>query len=220
MSFIEILINYKQAFLSGLGVTLRLCAIVWLLGILVGTLLGVIGAKFKYARHVLRVISVLLSGVPIIVLLYWMYYPMQQSLAIDVDAFTVAAIAFTIVNVFLVSDLVRVAIIELPKQYITSAKVSGLSDSTILRKIQIPLIFKQVLGPVMIIQIAVLHNSIFASLINVDDIFRQIQRVNAMVYKPIELYSALALFFIVVTVPLTLAAEYVKRKYSRDYSER
>jgi ABC-type amino acid transport system permease subunit len=65
-----------------------------------------------------------------------------------------------------------------------------------------------------------LHNSIFASLINVDEIFRQIQRINAMVYKPIELYTALAMFFIVITVPLTLVAYYLKKKYAKDYSER
>jgi polar amino acid transport system permease protein len=221
MDIIEIFVTYREGFLQGLGVTLRLCLLVWFIGILVGTAFGVLSARYnKSFGAVTKVISTILSGVPVVVLLYWLYYPMQQQLQIDIPAFGIAAFAFSFVNIFMVSDLVKNAIKDLPRQYLLAAKVSGLSARTILTKIQIPLIFKQLLGPVLLVQISMLHNSIFASLINVDEIFRQIQRINAMVYKPIELYTALALFFIVITVPLTLVAYYLKKKYSRDYSER
>lgn len=221
MSIFEIFSTYKEGFLQGLGVTLRLCLMVWFIGIVVGTLFGILSAKYhKSFGLITKIISTFISGVPVIVLLYWLYYPMQQQLQIDIPAFNIAVFAFSFVNVFIVADLVKNAIKDLPNQYLLSAKVSGLSERTILRKIQIPLIFKQLLGPVLLVQITMLHNSIFASLINVDEIFRQIQRINAMVYKPIELYTALAMFFIIITVPLTLIALYLKRKYAKDYSER
>lgn len=221
MNIFEIFSNYKQGFLQGLGVTLKLCLLVWFIGIFVGTAFGVLSAKYNRSFGLItKIISTVISGVPVIVLLYWLYYPMQQQLQIDIPAFNIAVFAFSFVNVFMVADLVKNAIKDLPNQYLLAAKVSGLSEKTILTKIQIPLIFKQLLGPVLLVQIAMLHNSIFASLINVDEIFRQIQRINAMVYKPIELYTALAMFFIIITVPLTLIAYYLKRKYAKDYSER
>jgi polar amino acid transport system permease protein len=221
MNVIDIFATYKEGFLQGLLVTFRLCLFIWVIGIVVGTLFGILSAKYhKSFGLVTRVISVLLSGVPVIVLLYWLYYPMQQELQIDIPAFSIAVFAFSFVNTFTVGELVRNAIKDLPQQYIIAAKVSGLKELPILLRIQIPLIFKQLLGPVLLVQITMLQNSIFASLINVDDIFRQIQRINAIVYKPIELYSALALFFIIISVPLTLLGYYLKRKYARDYSER
>lgn len=221
MNIFEIFSTYKQGFLQGLGVTLKLCLLVWFIGMVVGTAFGVLSAKYsKSFGLITKIISTLISGVPIIVLLYWLYYPMQQQLQIDIPAFNIAVFAFSFVNVFMVADLVKNAIKDLPNQYLMAAKVSGLSEKTILIKIQIPLIFKQLLGPVLLVQISMLHNSIFASLINVDEIFRQIQRINAMVYKPIELYTALAMFFIIITVPLTLFAYYLKKKYAKDYSER
>lgn len=207
--------------MQGLAVTLKLCFLVWFIGILVGTVVGVLSAKYSRSFGLMsKITSTLISGVPILVLLYWLYYPAQQQLQVDIPAFNIAVFALSFINIFMVSELVRNAIKDLPGQYLMAAKVSGLSERTIVTKIQIPLIFKHLLGPVLLAQITMLHSSIFASLINVDDIFRQIQRINAMVYKPIELYTALAIFFIVITVPLNLIAYYLKKKYARDYSER
>ncbi len=221
MNIFQIFITYKEGFLQGLGITLKLCLLVWFIGIVIGTAFGVLSAKYNRTFGlIIKIISTFTSGVPVLVLLYWLYYPMQQQLQIDIPAFDIAVFAFSFVNVFMVADLVKNAIKDLPNQYLLAAKVSGLSEKTILAKIQIPLIFKQLLGPVLLVQISMLHNSIFASLINVDEIFRQIQRINAIVYKPIELYTALAMFFIIITVPLTLVAYYLKNKYAKDYSER
>lgn len=209
---------YKEAFLSGLSVTLKLCLCVWLLGILVGSLLGVLGFRYKPTFGLMNsLISTVVSGIPIIVLLYWLYFPMQQILRVDFDPFWIAVTALSLVNIFMVSNVVSDAVAQLPEEYRVSAVVSGLSQQTFIRRIQIPLVIRQVIGPVLSIQLAMLHNSIFASLINVDDIFRQIQRVNALEYKPIELYSALALFFIAISVPLTLLANRLKKKYSQSW---
>lgn len=221
MGILEIFYTYREGFLQGLGVTLKLCFLVWTIGISVGTVIGILGARYSRSFGLLsKIASTFASGVPILVLLYWLYYPAQQQLEIDIQPITIAVMAFSAINALMVSDLVRNAIVDLPKQYLMAARVSGLSERTVLTRIQIPLIFKHLLGPVLLVQITMLHNSIFASLINVDEIFRQIQRINAMVYKPIELYTALAVFFIMITVPLNLLAYYLKKKYAKDYSER
>lgn len=221
MSFFEIFVTYKTGFLLGLGVTLKLCLWIWCIGIFLGTIVGVLTAKYNKSFGLIsKIASTFISGIPTIVLMYWIYYPMQQQLGIDISPFKVAVFTLSLVNVFLVADLVKNAINDLPNQYLLSAKVSGLSEKTILLKIQFPLIFRQLIGPLLLVQISMLHNSIFASLINVDEIFRQIQRINAVVYKPIELYTALAVFFIAITVPLTLMAQFLKKKFAKNYSER
>jgi len=221
MSIFEIFVTYKQGFANGLGITLRLCLLVWSIGIFLGAVTGILSAKYKKSfGFVSKIASTLISGVPIIVLMYWLYFPMQQQLGIDIAPFNVAVFALALANTFMVADLVKNAINDLPNQYLLSAKVLGLSEKTTLLKIKIPLIFRQLIGPVLLVQISMLHNSIFASLINVGEIFRQIQRINALVYKPIELYTALAIFFIAITVPLTLFAQFLKTKYAKNYSER
>ena len=68
--------------------------------------------------------------------------------------------------------------------------------------------------------VVMLHMTLFASLISVDELFRAAQRINAQIYKPVEIYSAVGLFFLLVSLPLNGLALYLRRKHSRDLSER
>lgn len=218
---IQIIIQYKTWLLLWLGVTLKICLITWGLGILLGVLLWILSNKFKRTVGLVNnFASTVLASIPVLVLLYWIYFPLQSLFHIDIEPFTLAVSCFVVVNMFLVAKIVSGAIDHLPRQYLVSAKVVWLSKRTTVRKIKLPLIFKYVLWPIIMVQVTMMHSSIFASLINVDDIFRQVQRINALVYKPIELYTVLALFFICISVPLYILATHFRNKYSKDFSER
>ncbi len=65
-----------------------------------------------------------------------------------------------------------------------------------------------------------LHMTIFSSLISVEEIFRMSQRVNAIEYQPVEIYSALGVFFLLISLPINGLALYLKHKYNRNFSER
>lgn len=209
-----IIIEYKQALFSWLLVTWKLCLYTWVIGIILGVLYGVVSSKFKRVvwTFLLWATSVL-WWVPVLVLLFWMYFPMQQYLHISINPFWLAVSCFVLVNSLLVWKIVFHSIESLPKKYVIAAKLAWMSKKNIVSKIQLPLIFNNVIGPIIMIQIAMLHNSIFASLINVNDIFRQIQRINAIVYKPIELYSLLAVIFLIVSIPLYYIAKKMTQKY-------
>jgi ABC-type amino acid transport system permease subunit len=69
-------------------------------------------------------------------------------------------------------------------------------------------------------QITMLQATLFASLISVDEIFRVAQQVNSLVYKPVEIYSMLAVLFIAICAPLHLLANFLKNKFTRNLSER
>ncbi len=220
MTVLDILITYHEGFLSGLYVTLQLAGIIWFFGIVLGTSLGLAGAKYK--REIgfpARAISFILSGVPILVFLFWLHYPAQAVLNVVIDPFYTAAFTLTIINIFGVADLVRNAIDDFPQQYITAAKVCGVPPLTTILKIQFPLIFRLVLPGLLILQITMLHTTLFASLISVEEIFRVAQRINSSIYKPVEIYTALGLFFLMVSLPVIGIALWFKNKYTRNMSE-
>ena len=67
LSVFDIIIRYKEALLTGLFVTMQLCAVIWLAGIVLGALIGYLGARFKNGVGVpSRAISFVLGG-----MLYW-----------------------------------------------------------------------------------------------------------------------------------------------------
>ena len=220
MTVIDIILDYHMAFLNGLMVTIQLCAIIWGVGIVLGTLTAI--GSIKYHRSIgipARIFSFFLSGIPILVFLFWLHYPAQSMFNLVIDPFYTAALTLTIVNIFGVCDLVRESLTNFPKQYITAAKVTGLTKKQTILKIQLPLILRQVLPGLLLLQVMMLHTTLFASLISVEEIFRAAQRINAHIYKPVEIYTALGVFFLIICLPINGFALWLKHKYTRDISE-
>ena len=214
MSVWEILVRYHDGFLSGLVVTLRLCAAIWGLGLVAGIALGSASHRLPRAIGVPgRAASFLLTGIPVLVLLFWLYYPAQTLAGIQVDGFYTTIVALGIVNVFAVGDAVRHALDDFPSGYIEAALVAGLSRRTILARIQLPIIARQVTPTLILIQVTMLQATLFASLISVDELFRVAQRINAQVYRPVEVYTVLAGIFLAICLPLNGLALLLRRHF-------
>lgn len=221
MSFLNIVVQYSDAMWGGLKVTLQLSIVVWAAGLILGTGLGALGAVFKsWVGYPSKVFSILLAGMPALVFLFWMHYPFQSTLGIVVAPFITAALTLSVINVFMVADLVRGAINDLPRQYSDAARVCGITSRDTIVHIQLPILLRQVLPGLLLIQIALFQMTIFASLISVDEIFRVSQRINAQIYRPVEIYTLLAAFFVAVCVPMHVLAQWLRTRFTRDFSER
>lgn len=211
----EIIYKYKSEFLIGLSVTLKMTLLIWVIGISLGSLIGILSARFKKAIGLpAKVITFFLGGIPVLVFLYWLHYPFQTILGIQIEGFYTTILALTIINTFLVAEQVRTAVEQFPKDYILSAEVCGFSPIDIIKKIQAPHIIRQVLPSIILIQVIMMHSTLFGSLISVDEIFRIASRVNSQIYKPVEVFSSLAVFFLILSLPLTALSYFLKRKYS------
>ncbi|GAB5398970.1 MAG: hypothetical protein Aureis2KO_05550 [Aureisphaera sp.] len=211
----KILVEYKGDFLVGITVTLKMTILIWLIGIVFGILLGVLSSRYpKVIGIPTKALTFLLGGIPVLVFLYWLHYPAQTILGIQVDGFVTTVFTLATLNTFLVAEQVRNSVDGFPKEYIISAEVCGFSSLEIIKQIQIPLILRQILPSILLIQVVMMHSTLFGSLISVDEIFRIASRVNSEVYKPVEVYSTLAIFFLVISLPITGAAYFLKRKFS------
>lgn len=220
MNVLDILVKYYPAFLSGLSVTMQLALIIWASGIVIGSALGLIGARFHYTiGWPTRTISFILSGIPALVFLFWLHYPAQALFDVVIDPFYTAAFTLSVVNIFAISDLVRNILNDFPQQYLTAAKVTGLTPRQTIFKIQLPLMLRQILPGLLMLQVTMLHMTIFASLISVEEIFRIAQRINAQIYRPVEIYTALGVFFLAVSLPINGVAFWLKKRFTRDMSE-
>lgn len=221
MSTLDILFQYRGDFLYGLLVTLELCLLIWTIGIALGLGLGVAGARWpSWVGLPTKTVSFILSGVPVLVFLFWMHYPLQYMLGVVIEPFYTAVATLSIINAVLVADVVRGVLRDFPEQYVHAAKAVGLTGRQITRHIQLPIISRQILPSLLTIQISMLQATLFASLISVDEIFRIAQRVNSETYRPVEIYTALAVFFLLICLPLHGLAHWLRMRFTRNFSER
>lgn len=219
MAVIDLLIQYREALFGGVLTTLRLCALIWGVGLSVGSLLGYLSWRSPLLGSLGRGLYLLVAAIPILVILFWLHYPLQAMLGIVVDPFYTAAGALAFVNVVFVSDIVRRTLVDFPKEYATAARVYGLSGRDTALRIQAPLILRQLIPSLLLTQVSMLQMTLFASLISVDELFRVVQRINSLEYRPVEVYSALAVFFLAICLPLNLLAYSLRQRFTRDLSE-
>ena len=217
---IEIVIKHRQGFLSGIAVTLKLCILVWSIGISLGSLTGMLSSKWKVFNVFTKTFSFVLSGVPVLVFLFWLHYPAQYYFGIQINPFYTAVLLLAILNTFAVSEIVNVGINNLPKQYIEVARVCNINARRRFLKIEFPLIFRHILPSLLTTQVNMLQMTLFASLISVEEIFRVSQRVISIEYKPVEIYSALGIFFLIICLPVNGLALFLKSKFTRNIDEK
>ena len=217
---IEIVIKHRQGFLSGIAVTLKLCILVWSIGISLGSLTGMLSSKWKVFNVFTKTFSFVLSGVPVLVFLFWLHYPAQYYFGIQINPFYTAVLLLAILNTFAVSEIVNVGINNLPKQYIEVARVCNINARRRFLKIEFPLIFRHILPSLLTTQVNMLQMTLFTSLISVEEIFRVSQRVISIEYKPVEIYSALGIFFLIICLPINGLALFLKNKFTRNIDEK
>lgn len=217
----DLIIEYRKAFAQGLLITTKLVVLSWFLGIIIGTLIGVLSSKKRNIFGIpFQFFSIIITSVPVLVFLFWLHYPAQSFFNISVEPFYTAMFMLSVINVISVAEIVKNGIQNVPKQYLEIAKLCRINRRKRILKIELPLIFRHILPSILMAQVNILHMSLFASLISVGEIFRVSQRVIALEYKPVEIYTALGVFFLIISLPINGLALYLKKKYTRDLSER
>lgn len=215
----SILVQYRDLFLAGFLTTLSILGWVMLIGIPIGTILGVVGGR--HSRDVgafIKGFRFTMTVIPVLVLLFWVHYPMQSLLGIVVDPFWTTVGVLSLLNIIGTASVVCLELELLPKTFKEAGLTLGLTNVQTITHIELPLLVRRAVPQVLLAQGALLEYTMFASLISVPEIFRTAQSVNSMVYKPVEIYSLLVLFFLMILIPLHLLVRWMQARYSSTYA--
>jgi len=214
---IDILVQNWAGFSRGALVTLHLTLWVWLIGLVFGAPLGWLRGRLANTRGDagVSILFLALGSIPVLVYLFWFHFPVQEILGVVWPPFITSAVVLGIFNSFMVSDVVRGALADFPEEYEDVARTNGLSYASYLREIKGPLILISSLPAYLATQVAAMHTTLFASLISVEELFRQAQRINSVEYKPVEIYSVLILFYFGFSFPLMLASRFLEQRFNK-----
>jgi len=215
---IDILIEYRHLFLQGLLMTVELLFLIVLIGVPLGILLGAIGGRSsKSISSVVSSLKFLTKIVPVLVLLFWLHFPLQAILGIVVDPFWTTVVALGFVNMVAVAFIIQSELKLLPIAYKEAGVTLGMTNSQIVKHIELPILMKRALPSIALNQATMLEYTLFASLISVPELFKVSQTINSMVYDPVAIYSLLVLFFAIILAPLHILITIYKKRNVIQY---
>ena len=138
---LEVLLKGKNMvrLLGGLGVALKISAVSVLISLPLGILLGVLMTfKNPILKTILRVYLEFIRIMPQMVLLFLVYFGTTRAFGWDLSGETAAVIVFVLWGTAEMSDLVRGALIAIPKHQYESSEALGMSRAQTYWYIIIP----------------------------------------------------------------------------------
>ena len=215
---LDVLIQYHQLFLKGFLTTLKLLGLIVVIGVPFGVILGVWGGRYSnVGSWSINSLKFLTKVIPVLVLLFWLHYPLQALLEVVINPFWTTVIALGFINLIAVAFMIQSELKLLPISYREAGITLGMSKSQIVRYIELPILMKRALPNIVLNQASMLEYTLFASLISGPELFRVSQSINSLIYEPVAIYSLLVLFFFIILAPVHIFITIYKKKNNIQY---
>lgn len=219
-SGIELLIDplILKRLLGGFYFTLKVSLISILLSGILGTLFGVIRLSNNVViRGIFRLYLEIVRILPTLVLLFVLYFTLPRLLDINIKGEWVGVMAFVFWGAAEMSDIVRSAIISLPKHQTESALAIGLNRFQLYRYVLLPQAFKQIMPPSLNLAARIIMTSSLLVLIGVREVIKvgkEIIEVTAFTdpAAPFWIYGAIMILFFALCYPLAKISHYLSHR--------
>lgn len=220
MSFAVIANNFQFLIVQGLigfgsfaGGTLRLAIPAIVLGFLLGIFIGLARlAQSRWIRVPATLYVEFFRGVPLVMVIFWMWFIMPIALGTAIPEFGVALAAFVIFEAAYFGEIVRAGIQSVPRGQVEAATAVGLTGSRTMRHVVLPQALKNMI-PSLVTQIIVLFkDTSLASIIGFMDLTKAAQVVNNREIRPFELYLFIAIVYWICTYSMSRYARYLEKR--------
>ncbi|MCC4249983.1 MULTISPECIES: amino acid ABC transporter permease [Microbacterium] len=201
--------------LAGLRGTIPLSLASFAIGLVVA--LGM--ALLRLSRNVVlrgfaRFYISVIRGTPLLVQLFVIFYGLP-AIGVVIDPFPAAVIAFSLNVGGYAAEVIRAAILSVPRGQWEAAHMVGLSPRKTLTRIILPQAARVSVPPLSNTFISLVKDSSLASLILVSELFRQAQNIAAFSYEFMAIYLEAALIYWLFCLVLSAGQGVLERRLDR-----
>jgi polar amino acid transport system substrate-binding protein len=208
--------DYLRLLLDGAWMTVKLT----LLSMAVAVALGLPIALLRlYGPEPLRTLALIyvefFRGVPVLLLLYFLYFVLPDiGLKFD-DAFWVAVLGLGINYAAYEAEIYRTAISGIPRGQWEAAASLGMRPSVAFRRVILPQAIRAILPPMTNDFIALFKDTSVVSVIAVVELTKQYQTLSKTTFKYVEIGLATAALYLIMSVPLGYLSRYLEKRWGK-----
>ena len=210
--------NYRVMLWCGWFTTLGVIGAALVLSTTMGFVLALFQRSyFLPVRYLARFFVEVVRCIPLLALIYLGWYGIGGVFAIGNDNRLIAGIL--ILSLFesaYISEIFRSGIESVGKTQIESARAIGFTRTQTYRYVIIPQAFRQVLPPLVGQLVTVIKDSSLLSVIGINEFTQSAQQASSINYDNLETYFALAVGYLVLTVPISLWSRWLERRFKYE----
>ena len=204
--------EFLPILLQGVGLTI----VVTLGSLILSTILGLVWALLRVSGvRALAGVSAglinLIRGIPIIVLLFYLYFVMPD-FGIALSALQAAILGLGLAYSAYQAENFRAGIEAIDKGQIEAAQAIGMGWWLTMRRVILPQAVRIVLPPYGNIMIMLLKDSSQASTITVAELALQGKLIASSTFKNTSVFTLVALMYLTMSIPLILLVRHFEKK--------
>src|SRR5881227_4458380 len=220
MDFSVIANNFRFLIVQGLigigpfiGGTLRLAIPAIVLGFVLGIFVGL--ARLSATRWIRTPATMYVEffrGVPLVMVIFWIWFIIPQLLRLPIPEYGVALTAFVVFEAAYFGEIVRAGIQSVPRGQVEAATALGLTAVQSMRFVVLPQAVRNMVPSLVTQMIVLFKDTSLASIIGYVDLTKAAQIVNNREIRPFELYLFIAVVYFVFTYSMSrIAARFERR---------
>jgi polar amino acid transport system permease protein len=204
--------GYLPQLLDGALTTLWLSAAAVFCGFSAGIFIYTMSAsQSRLLAGAARVYVSVFRGTPVLAQLLVMYY-LPSALGLAVPGTVAAAIGLSMNTAAYQSQILGAGFRSIARGQIEAAVTFNLTRRQVLWHIEVPQVVRVTLPALVSEMIDIVKASAVVSVISVTDLMRVGQQLSSSTYRPLEVYTCAALFYLAITTLLSFAAHCYERR--------
>lgn len=210
---IHVLFSHWDRFAEGFIHTIE-ASVLALIGSFV---LGVIIAVMRISPiRVLNVIGTVyvefIRNIPLLLVVFFFFLGIP-SLGLPLDGFTSGTLGLMVYTASFIAEAIRAGIQSVPTGQTEAARATGLSYIQTMLHIVLPQAIKIVLPAIGNQFINLVKNSSILAVVTGMDLMYYADLINSDTFLPLTVYTIVAVFYLVLTLPLSFAVHYMERRF-------
>ena len=217
----SVVFEYQANLFRGLVVTFELSIIIILVAMVGGIIIGAGRfSKNKLFNWPATAYIELFRNTPVLVQIVWFYYAFPVLIGIQMEGFYAALIGIGLNMIAYTADIVRGGIQSIEKGQWEAGKSIGMGYLSVMRRVILPQALIRMIPPFTNRTIEAVKATSLASTIAVAELLYEGQVLANTVYRPFELYTAVAVLYFLATYPLVLFSYWLEARLAIDGGRR
>ena len=196
-----------------IGGTLRLAIPAIVLGFVLGIFIGLARlAEARWIRVPATAYVEFFRGVPLVMVIFWIWFIMPQLLRLPIPEYGVALTAFVIFEAAYFGEIVRAGVQSVSRGQVEAATALGMTTTKTMAYVVLPQALKNMVPSLVTQMIVLFKDTSLASIIGYVDLTKAAQIVNNREIKPFQLYLFIAVIYWICTYSMSRVAQRLEHR--------
>jgi polar amino acid transport system permease protein len=210
----QLIWDYRGVFIRGAEVTAELTFWALVIGMALGLLLGLMrSSRMLWLRLPAAIYIDAFRATPILVQLVWIYYALPILMGVQMGNITAACVGIGLHEAAYIAEIFRAGIASIHRGQSDAAKSLGMSYGQAMRRIILPQAIRRMVPPFINEFATLMKLTTLGSVLAVNELLHEAENLINNTYRPLEVYTALAVVFGVLIYPFILASQRLEKRW-------